>query len=54
MSYVIKFFYKDQLVSVMAVSNELRRVGWEKHQPPFQPDNWDRWELAPGGCAQCD
>ena len=53
MGWVIKYYFQDGLVSVMAVSNELRRAGWPKDRPPFQPENWDRWELAFSGCEDC-
>jgi len=50
MSWAIKYYYKDTLISVMAISIDLKRIGWENNNPPYQPENWDRWELKHGEC----
>jgi len=52
MGFVIKYFYKDCLVAVMAISDEQKLEGWENNNPPFQPENWDKWEVG-GGCEHC-
>jgi len=53
MSWVIKYFYKDGLVKISPITGDEKRAGWDKHQPPYQPENWDRWEVMPGGCESC-
>ena len=54
MGFVIKYFYKDCLVLVTALPVDVKRLGWAKHCPPYQPENWDRWEVAPAGCERSE
>ena len=53
MSWVIKYYYKDCLVSVMGITIEMKRMGWANNNPPFQPENWDKWEVGHGLCEEC-
>ena len=53
MEFVIKFFYKDCLVLVRPLPVDVKRLGWPNNEPPYQPENWDRWEVWPGECESC-
>lgn len=52
MKHFIKYFYKDCLVSIMSISEEQKLAGWANNNPPFQPENWDKW-LVESKCADC-
>ena len=52
MNFFIKYYYKDCLVAVMAISDDQKAKGWANNRPPFQPENWDRWEIE-GRCGEC-
>jgi len=53
MNFVIKYYYKDCLVATEALPIGIKRLGWPNNNPPYQPENWDRREVAPSGCEQC-
>ena len=42
---VIRFYYKNELVSESFITKKEISKGWINIAPPFQPENWDVWRV---------
>jgi len=45
MKRVIRYFYKGALVSEDLLHDNGILEGWANNNPPYQPENYDRWEV---------
>ena len=45
MRSIIRYFYKDALVLEEVLPSDGVEMGWANNNPPYQPNNWDRWEV---------